>query len=170
MNSFLDRLSFVSSRLAWVCLRLAAIGMVVMTGVILWQVWGRYVLNDTPDWASRTALLLVLYFALIAAAVGVRNRGHLNISFVQDMLPGRVRYVMILVSHILVAGFGGSMVFYGYQLAAVTWNQTIPTVGLPAGFTYIPIPLAGGLIVLFALEHMLNEMMGREPAGIEEQF
>ncbi len=170
MNSFLDHLSFFTSRLAWGCLRLATLGMVAMTGVILWQVWGRYVLNDTPDWAERTALLLVLYFALIAAAVGVRNRGHLNISFVQNMLPERVRYVMIIVSHLLVAGFGGGMVFYGYQLAAVTWNQTIPTIGLPAGFTYIPIPLSGALIVLFSIEHMLNDMIGRKTTKLEEQF
>ena len=168
MNSFLNILSKFTSRLAWLSVRLSAAGMLVMTAVIIWQVWGRYVLNDTPDWAERTALLLVLYFALIAAAAGVRNRGHLSIVFLQDMLPRRARFALIGLCHLLVAGFGVGMVWYGYQLAAATWNQTIPTVGLPAGFTYIPIPLSGVLITLFAVEHMLNDIIGRDIADLEE--
>lgn len=102
MNSFLCIISKFTSRLAWVSIRLSAAGMVAMTAVIIWQVWGRYVLNDTPDWTERTALLLVLYFALIAAAAGVLNRGHLSIVFLQDMLPVKARFALALASLVTV--------------------------------------------------------------------
>jgi TRAP-type C4-dicarboxylate transport system permease small subunit len=39
------------------------------------QVFGRYVLNDTPSWAESTALVLVLYVTMFGAAVGVRDAG-----------------------------------------------------------------------------------------------
>jgi len=29
------------------------VALVLLVGVTGWQVWGRYVLNDTPTWAER---------------------------------------------------------------------------------------------------------------------
>ena len=128
-----------------------------------WQVFGRYVLNDTPVWAERGALLLVLYCALLGAAVGVRDQEHLSILFVREALPARARHVADLVTHLLVGGFGAGMVWFGVQLSATTWTHTIPTLGFSESFTYLPIPLSGALIVLFSFEHVLNLLTGRQP-------
>ena len=46
----LPQFSKVMSRIAWISLYLAAAGLVTMTIIIGWQVWGRYILNNTPHW------------------------------------------------------------------------------------------------------------------------
>jgi hypothetical protein len=52
-------------------------GLLAIVGIVFYQVFGRYVLNNSPTWTENLALVLVLYVTLIAAAVGsARRRAH----------------------------------------------------------------------------------------------
>ena len=67
---------------AWVAkasLMLAVALLVVLILCVQWQVFGRYVLNDTPTWAENLALLLVLFVTAFGLAVGVRDAGHIGL-------------------------------------------------------------------------------------------
>ncbi|MGH8692149.1 MAG: hypothetical protein ACREUS_14080, partial [Burkholderiales bacterium] len=47
------------------------------------------------------------------------------------------------------------MVWYGGQLCITTWHQSISDFpGLSVGLTYMPIPLAGVLTLLFIVERI----------------
>lgn len=162
MPSPLARLTTALDRFARIVLWVAASGLVVMTAVIGWQVWGRYILNDTPHWSEQLSLFLMLYYILLAAAVGVRERFHIGLVVFRDALPPRGRLALDVANNLLVASFGGGMAWYGTQLAQVTWDQTIPTLGLPVGASYIPFSIAGGLIVLFALENIATTIADGE--------
>jgi len=48
MRSLLESTSVILGGLSRFTLWLSAAGLVLMTVVTGWQVWGRYVLNDTP--------------------------------------------------------------------------------------------------------------------------
>src|SRR5258708_22151126 len=61
--------------LARVCMYFAVAGLIGIVGVVAIQVFGRYVMNDTPVWAECTALVPGLYVTLLGAAVGVRDAG-----------------------------------------------------------------------------------------------
>ena len=49
-----------------------------MTVFVGWQVFGRYVLNDSPSWTEPASLLLMSWFILLGSAVGVREGVHLG--------------------------------------------------------------------------------------------
>ena len=53
------------------------------------QVFGRYVLNDTPTWAESLALVLVLYVTMLGCAVGVRDAGHIGMESLLGLVPER---------------------------------------------------------------------------------
>ena len=55
--------------------------LITITGM---QVFGRYVLNDSPVWVERAALLTILYIAFPMAAVGVRQGFHMSVTFAVD--------------------------------------------------------------------------------------
>ncbi|MFO1317126.1 MAG: TRAP transporter small permease [Burkholderiales bacterium] len=160
MHRFLERLALVNDRLVWVALGLSAIGLVTMTAITGWQVFGRYVLNDTPQWVERTTLLLVLYFSFLAGAVGVREESHLGISFINEALPPRVRKVVMTGVAIVLCAFGLVLLWNGVLLVRETWDVATPIIKIPEGATYFAIPLGGLLIVLFALELAVRELLG----------
>ncbi|MGB3553494.1 MAG: TRAP transporter small permease [Jannaschia sp.] len=138
----------------------ALVMLVIFTG---WQVWGRYVLNDTPTWTEKLALLLILIVALPMAAVGLRENFHLGIDFVIEALPPRPRRWLKIVNALVLAGFGVMMIVGSWPLVVGTWGRAIPLLGLPQGLQYAPLILTGALIVLFMAERIWFLLRGEEP-------
>jgi TRAP-type C4-dicarboxylate transport system permease small subunit len=157
--SRLSRLSaFASAAVRW----FAGIGLMLMTAIIAWQVFARYVLNASPAWGEQAALLLMIWYVMFAAAAGVREGFHIRITVFADSLSDQPRRVINLLAHTVVGLFGLAMVWWGIDLVRETWEHVIPTLGLSRGFAYIPIPAAGALIFGFALEHVIADLRGRE--------
>ena len=47
-------------------------------------------------------------------------------------------------------------------LAASVMGYKIPTLGLPEGLNHVPLVIAGVLIVLFSIEHIVALLRGNE--------
>ena len=145
---------------------LSAAGLVAMVLIICWQVFARYVLNSAPAWTEQSALYLMLWFIIFAAAAGVREGFHIRLSLLQDVASPARRKAMRLFCHGVVCVFGGYMLVAGGELVMATWQHDIPTLGLPRGSAYLPIPISGAMIVFFSIEHIFAEWRGREVAPL----
>ena len=139
----------------------AGVALVLMTLVVGWGVFGRFVLNDTPVWAEPFALLLMGWVILGAAAAGVRENTHMGFGTVRDLFPAPVVRVCDTISDVAIAGFGAGMAWFGAELAAGVWTATLPTLGLPGSVEYAPIVVGGVLILLFGLERLAARLAGR---------
>ncbi len=164
MSGFLAKLGTCNRWLSRICLWFSASGLVTMTVVIGWQVWARYVLNNTPHWSEKLCLFLMLYYILFAAASGVHDKFHIGLTFTRLLMPPKVQQLLDVVVNGIVALFGLGMIWYGTQMAHSTWTHIIPTLEISTGYSYLPFPLAGVLFVLFAVEHVLNALAGQEVA------
>lgn len=140
----------------------AGAGLLLMTLIIAWQVFARYVLNASPAWAEQAALLLMIWYVMFAAAAGVREGFHIRISAVADAFPARIRTGIDVAAQSVVAIVGLAMVVWGAELTVATWPHVIPTLNLPRGVAYLPMPLCGLLITGFAIEGIVARLRGRE--------
>jgi TRAP-type transport system small permease protein len=148
--------------LARLCLKIGVGGLMLLIVAVLYQVIGRYVLNDTPTWAESGAVLLVLYVTMLGMAVGVRDAGHIGLESLLVLAPEAIRLKMELLIHALVLGFGLVMAYNCAVLAQSVWDYKIPTLGLSEAFKYAPPAMAGVLIALFSLEHIIALISGEE--------
>ena len=145
---------------------LAVIGLIAVILCVQWQVFGRYVMNDTPTWAEALAMLLVLFVTAFGLAVGVRDAGHIGLESMVALLPGRWRHRIEIVIHALVGLFGALMAQGGWLWATAKWGEKKPMLPVPDGIDYVPLVIAGVLIVLFSIEHVIALIQGKvvEPA------
>lgn len=164
----LDGLKRVNRAASAALLHAGAAGLIVMTAVIGWQVFGRFVLNDSPSWAEQLALVLMIWYVFFAAAAGVREGFHIRIVAVQSALPPAGRRVLRLAAHAIVGLSGIALVIWGGELVARTWSHVIPTLGLPRGVAYLPLPLSGALMAFFAVELILEDGIGEDSADVED--
>ena len=151
---------------AKLCLVLAVVLLVAVILCVQWQVFGRYVLNDTPTWAENLALLLVLFVTCFGVAVGVRDAGHIGLESLVCLLPEKWQRRIEFLIHGLVGAFGALMVHGGWLWATSKWGEKKPMLPVPDGIDFVPIIIAGALIVLFSIEHVVALARGRvvEPA------
>jgi len=146
-------------------LYIAGIGLVAMTVIVGWQVFGRYILNDSPSWSEPLSLHLMSWFIMLGAAVGVRESVHLGLDVVRYVMPPAIQKAMDLVSLGLIVVFGIGMAYYSVLLAMGTWSATIPVLGWPGGVDFFPMILGGAMIALFALERFIDVAIGEDVAA-----
>lgn len=148
--------------ISWCCKLLTGVGLVVLTVIFGWLVFGRYVLNSTPTWVEQVSLLLVMLITFVGAAVGIHENTHLGVSYFREIAPPPVRRFFAFITHVIMAGFGLIMMWYSYSLVLFKWGSLIPLIGIPEGVRAIPITICGGLVLLFSVGHLINMVRGIE--------
>ncbi|MGE7368528.1 TRAP transporter small permease [Neorhizobium sp. NPDC001467] len=150
----------ILSRLNTLVLYLAGVGLVVMTAVVAWQVFCRYVLNDSPSWTEPGAVILMSWFIFLGAAVGVRENNHMGFDVLLYVLPPAAKRWLRMISDIVILAFGIGMIWYGGSLISLTAATTMPALGISGAWDYVPIVGGGILITLFALERVVARALG----------
>ncbi len=127
----------------------------LISAVIPWAVFTRYVLNSAASWPEPLAILLTIVLTFIGAAAGYRLNLHMNISYFAERLPPRGQRMLDILVQLLMALIALFMIVYGERLVEVTWHNTIADFPfLSVGVTYLPIPVGGVCLLLFIIERM----------------
>ena len=129
---------------------------------MLYQVIGRYIFNDIFFWAESGAVLLVLYVTMLGMAVGVHDAGHIGLESFLVLAPDWLRTKLELLIHALVLLFGIVMAWNCGVLAESVAPYKIPTLGISEAFKYVPPAMAGVLVAMFSLEHIIAILRGVE--------
>ena len=141
---------------------LAVGGLIAVILCVQYQVIGRYIFNDTPTWAESGAVLLVLYVTMLGMAVGVRDAGHIGLESFLVLAPEWLRLKLEILIHVLVLIFGVVMAWNCGVLAESVMDYKIPTLGISEAFKYVPPAVAGLLVSLFSIEHIIALVRGTE--------
>ena len=137
------------------CVVVGCVALVLISIIIPWAVFTRYVLNSAASWPEPMAVLLTIVLTFIGAAAGYRSNLHMNVSYFADKLPGRFRTMLEIVVQLLMALIAAFMIVWGTKLVEVTWHNTIADFPfLSVGVTYLPIPIGGVFLLLFIIERI----------------
>lgn len=145
-------------------IRLSAGGLIAMTAIIGWQVFGRFVLGSSPSWTEQASLVLMIWYVFFAAAAGVYEGFHIRIELLETLAnPQNARRIRIAVQ-LIVAGLGLVLLVFGSQLVWLVRDHVIPSLGISRAVAYVPMPISGLLMAIFALAQARNDR-GELPAG-----
>jgi TRAP-type C4-dicarboxylate transport system permease small subunit len=137
------------------CVIIGCTALALISAIIPWAVFTRYVLNSAASWPEPMAVLLTIVLTFIGAAAGYRLNLHMNVSYFADMLPARLRGLLDLAVQLLMALIAIFMIVWGGRLVEVTWHNSIADFpSLSVGVTYLPIPIGGVCLLLFIVERI----------------
>ncbi len=158
----MEILSALNARLSRWTMYLACTCLMGLLAVVVYGVVLRYVFNDAPPYVEQVSLLLVISVAMFGASAGVRDAGHIGLDSLLAILPKKVRFWCEALAYVLVAVFAIALFAGGAEMVYSTHDNTIPTLGLSEAYRYLPVLIAGVLIVLFSLEHLIAQFTGRK--------
>ncbi|WP_165498234.1 TRAP transporter small permease [Siculibacillus lacustris] len=148
--------------LSRICLQIAVVGLNIILVAVLIQIWGRYVMNDSPTWTEILALVLVLYVTCFAAAVGVRDGRHIGMESLLSFAPAIVRKAADIIVYLGMIVFGGFMTWGGGILSWEMMEYVNPGLPISQAWTYLPLCLGGILIMVFAVERVVARVLNLE--------
>lgn len=137
------------------CVVVSGASLVLISAVIPWGVYTRYVLNSAASWPEPMAILLTIVLTFFGAAACYRAGTHMRVTIVIDLLFQTRRRAGEVLSEVLVALISLFMVVWGAALCETTWHQSIAEFPeLSVGLTYLPIPIGGVFTLLFVIERL----------------
>ncbi|MEH7300404.1 TRAP transporter small permease [Neobacillus drentensis] len=150
MENLLGKLRRITEYLVYIMLS-------VMTIIICYQVFSRFVLNVTPPWIQELSLLLMVWIGFLGIAVGIQDNSHIQINLFINALPERAKVWVGKFHRVLAILFGIFMVIQGGQFAHEMRTSTISGLNVPSAVLYYSVPVSGGLIVLY----LVLELFGK---------
>jgi TRAP-type C4-dicarboxylate transport system permease small subunit len=146
------------------CLFVAGCCLVVITIIIPYGVFTRYVLNSAASWPEPIAVLLMIVLSFLSAVVCYREYLHIGVGVVPAFLGEQAKQMLGWFLEICMLATNLFMLWWGLKLVETTWYQSIAELPMvTAGMTYLPIPVGGALTTLFVIERLLTQKFFAEP-------
>lgn len=137
------------------CIAVSGASLVVITLIIPYGVFMRYVVNAPASWPEPAAVLLMIVFSFVGGAAVYRANVHIAVQALLDAVNPRTRRVLLWLVDVAMALTTLFMLVWGLQLVRTTWHQVIAEFPLVSvGVTYLPLPVGGFLTLLFLVERV----------------
>jgi TRAP-type C4-dicarboxylate transport system permease small subunit len=140
-------------RLYLACIWAAGVAITLMSVIIPWGVFTRYVLGTGSQWPEPIAILLMMVFTFIGAAAAYRANSHIAVTMLTDRLPAAGERLCAWIVDVLMFHVCAFVAWYGFKLCIGTMNQSVSELPwLPVGVTYLSLPLGALVTIFFILE------------------
>ena len=146
------------------CLFVAGACLVIITLIVPYGVFTRYVLNSAASWPEPMATLLMIVVSFLSAVVCYREHLHIGVGVLPALLGEPAKSLLGWLIEGCMMATNLFMLVWGVSLVQTTWFQSIAEFPIvSAGVAYLPIPIGGALTALFVIERLLTREFFAEP-------
>lgn len=129
-----------------------SIWLLIMVAMTCWQIVSRYLLGAPSTYTEEFLRFSLVWVSMLALAYVAGLRKHVRFSLFSDMVSIHwQRYWDILIELAFLAFAIFILIQGGYNASSITMNQVSPSLGLPMGYIYSALPLAGIILALYSL-------------------
>lgn len=151
-----ERYSLLMDILYRLSMWVAGLALLVMVAIIPVGIFARYVLNSALSWPEPVAIICMVTFTFIGAAVSYRAGSHIAVTMMTDRLSEPLRKFCFLLADLMLMAISLFILWYSATLCAELWEQPVAEFPLfTAGESYLPLPIGSAITLLFIVEKML---------------
>ena len=161
-----DQLVKTKQAVVWLLERLVILTVAILVLDVLWGIFSR-VLGSPSRWTEELATYLLVWVALLGAAVAFDRQEHLGVDYFVKKLDAQSQRLLAIVGQLVVLGFAtAAMVYGGFVLVLDTLDsgQLTPALQIKMGYVYLAVLISGVFTVLSCLER-IGELLLRYPPG-----
>lgn len=116
--------------------------------IILVEVARRYLFGASSQWGEMTARYAFVYLVYVALAEAARNRGHIRIDLVPQLLPAKARFVLYVYFDLLYLLLAALVIYCSLDVVRLSWeNNTLMTgFDVNMAFAQAALPLGWSLL------------------------
>ncbi len=134
--------------LDWLMAKLVIASMAIMVVVVIAQVFLRYGLNISLDWAEEVSRLFFVWSVFFAIPLGIKRGAHVGVALLTDRLPAAMQDALFRVMGVLAVLL---MLVVTYEAGLLTkdqWDEPMSTLDLSIGLFMLPLCVGGAHAVL----------------------
>ena len=145
---------------------IAAVLLSVMTLLVLYQVFTRYVLNSPAAFTEELVRYILIWTGFIGAAYAFSTRQHMSLVLVREKLSPEKRRILMIAIDVLILLFALFVITIGgAKLAMSAAKVHSALLGIPRSLVYSMAPISGVFIILAQLINVYEDVTGIEIEG-----
>ncbi|WP_114194204.1 TRAP transporter small permease [Edaphovirga cremea] len=145
----------VFGKLAELCAALALFILVVMT---IAGVFMRYFMAQPIQWTEEMSGLLMIWVVMLGGVVAEREKAHLTIPFVVDMLPAKIKTIVATLVSIASIGLLLYMAWLGYRLAEMAQFKVTQILKISWFWIDLAVPVGALATAYFTLHWLISDL------------
>jgi len=132
-----------------------------IVAIIFYSVIMRYVFLRPPAWSEELSRFIFIWIIMLGAILVTREQSHSEFVIFVDLLPKRLKLVLLTMIRLLMIIFCWVMVQQGVRIYPIVSEASSPTFGISMGWLYLSIPVGGLLMGICILENIVKSFVKR---------
>lgn len=133
--------------------------MTVLVIIVFYSVLSRMLLNASIAWAEELTRILFIWLVFMGAVHVLHSKGHLGLTIVIDRVSPKKKLFFEVIGWILIIVVTYAMINGGIRIVEVVRSSRTPALGLPGSLKYEAVLVAGFLMILTSLEHLITALI-----------
>lgn len=147
---------------------LAALLLIIMTVLVLYQVFTRYILNSPAAFTEELVRYFLIWTGFIGAAYAFGTRQHMSLVIVRDKLSPNNKKILMTLIDALILVFALLVIVIGGTTLAISASKVYSALlGIPRSLVYSVAPVSGVFIVIAQLINIYEDVTGKTVEGGE---
>lgn len=140
---------------------IATVLLSVMTLLVLYQVFTRYVLNSPAAFTEELVRYFLIWTGFIGAAYAFITREHMCLVLLRDSLkPAKRRILMIAIDALILVFAIFVITIGGFKLAMSAEKVFSALLGIPRSLVYAMAPVSGLFIIVAQIINIYEDVTG----------
>jgi len=140
-------------------LALSAAILAAIAGLTIVQVFYRYVLNNALSWSAELTRIGFIWMTFIGSAVAINRRRHLRIDSIIGLLSEKVRILLDVFVHVIVAAIMIFLTIRGYSLAVRAINTITGALMWPRTVFFLPLVFGAFFMFVFSIRIIAEDVV-----------
>jgi TRAP-type C4-dicarboxylate transport system permease small subunit len=141
--------------------------MAVLSGVLILQVFFRYVMNDSLEWGNDVPRLTFIMVVVLSIPLAFRFNAHVGMDFDLTKFKFISKALLHRFNAMFLLALFATVSWYASQLAAKTWDQMMPGLNLPVGLFYLSLAVGQAHCCLHVIRVLITGALPEHTEAFE---
>ena len=124
----------------------------IMAAVVFYQVYTRYVLENSAGWTEEIARYFLVAVVFLGASMSVRKNNHIQVDYFYRLMPRALGRVLSVIVDLLRVAFLGYATWLSWLLLQRIGRQPMSVIDLPVGWVFGAVSFGFLLMFLRSLQ------------------
>lgn len=132
--------------------------MAVVVGIVIAETLLRDILDVTLIVTDELSRYLMVWTAMLSAALLVADDGHIKIEVVLQAVGPRLRRLLYVCAQLVVLAFLGVLVYASLLVMPSIAQQNTVTLGVSIAWFYAALPVTGALMIVLTVHKLVQRL------------
>lgn len=134
------------------------IATALMVFCMAYQVVTRYLLQMANAWSEELTRLMCIWTVMLGSAVAIRERGHLQIDAIVNLVHGKNKHLLDAIIELVVLVFFVIMLKYSVELCGSVGTAKSSGLGISKAYVYLCMPVGFICMILSDIEVLAQDI------------